>query len=216
MADVADASHFKRESEALSFRALLLGFRAYARSALGERAALDDFREAIRMAVDSGNGNRVTILYNNMTGPLAELRGPAGGRASLRDGIDFARSRGLHAATGYLGLELLLRLVEIGELDEATALIAELRPGLEAGGSVRDLGWLRYVEQRVLALRGDRDLLERDLASESEDIPRARTRRSSSPGSPGWRSPTRSSAGPIDGRGPGSSRTSVSPPDQIP
>jgi class 3 adenylate cyclase/tetratricopeptide (TPR) repeat protein len=171
-ADVADAAHFKRESEALSFRALLLGFRAYARSALGERAALDDFREAIRMAVDSGNGNRVTILYNNMTGPLASYEGPQAAARHVRDGIDFARSRGLHGATGYLSLELLLRLVEIGELDEATALIAELRPGLEAGGSVRDLGWLRYVEQRVLALRGDRDLLERDLASESEDIPR--------------------------------------------
>src|SRR6185436_16713424 len=97
--------------------------------------------------------------------------GPQAAARHVRDGVEFARSRGLHAATGYLSLELLLRLVEIGELDEAATLIAELRPGLEAGGSVRDLGWLRYIERRVLALRGDRDLLERDLASESEDVP---------------------------------------------
>ena len=57
---VADAAPFKRESEGLSFRALALGFRAYARSSLGERAALDDFREAIRMAIQAGNGKRVT------------------------------------------------------------------------------------------------------------------------------------------------------------
>ena len=139
---VADAAPFKREFEGLSFRSLVLGFRAYVRSSLGERAALDDFREAIQMAIQAGNGKRVTILYNNMAGPVASYEGPRAAAQLLREASDFARSRGLHAATGYLGLELLLRLVEIGELDEATALIAELRPGLEAGGSVRDLGWL--------------------------------------------------------------------------
>ena len=94
-ADVADAARFERESEALSFRALVMGFRAYVRSALGERAALDDFREAIRMAVDSGNGNRVATLYNNMAGSLASYEGPQAAARHVRDGIEFARSRGL-------------------------------------------------------------------------------------------------------------------------
>jgi class 3 adenylate cyclase/tetratricopeptide (TPR) repeat protein len=171
-ASVADAARFKRESEALSFRALLTGFRAYVRSSLGDRAALADFREAIRMAVDSGNGNRVAILYNNMAGLLASYEGSEAAVRHVREGIDFARSRGLQAATGYLSLELLVRLVEIGELDEASALIAELRPGFEAGRAVRDLCWLQSVEWRVLALRGEADLLERNLASKSEDVPR--------------------------------------------
>ena len=73
---VADAAPFKRESEGLSFRALVLGFRAYVRSSLGERAALDDFRDAIRMAIQAGNGKRVTILYNNLASPLASYEGP--------------------------------------------------------------------------------------------------------------------------------------------
>jgi class 3 adenylate cyclase len=164
-AAVADAAPFKRDSEGLSFRALVLGFRAYVRSYLGERAALDDFREAIRMAIDAGNGSRVATLYNNMAGPLASYEGPRAATQLLREGIDFATTKGLRAATGYLNAELLLRLVEIGELDEATALIAQLRLELEAGGSIRDLAWVRYVERCVLAVRGETAAIERDLVS---------------------------------------------------
>jgi tetratricopeptide (TPR) repeat protein len=151
---VADVAHFKRDTDSLSFRSMALGFRAYARSTIGERAALDDFREAIRMALEAGNGNRVTILYNNMAGPLASFEGPTAATQLLREALDFASARGLRGATGYLKLELLLRLMENGELDQSTALIDELRPEFEAGGSVRDLAWLRYVEARLIALRG--------------------------------------------------------------
>ena len=136
---VADAAPFKRESEGLSFRALASGFRAYARSSIGERAALDDFREAIRMAIQAGNGKRVAILYHNLASPLASYEGPRAAVQLLREAIDFAAARGLRAASGYLMLELLLRLVETGEIDETVATIARLRPELEAGGSVRDL-----------------------------------------------------------------------------
>jgi class 3 adenylate cyclase/tetratricopeptide (TPR) repeat protein len=167
-AAIADAAPFKRASEALSFRALVLGFRAYVRSNLGERAALDDFREAIRMAIEAGNANRVATLYNNMAGPLASYEGPQPAARLLREGIDFATTKGLRAATGFLNAELLLRLVEIGDLDEATDLIARLRPELEAGGSVRDLAWVRYVELFVLALRGETAEIERDLGPLSE------------------------------------------------
>ena len=170
---VADAAPFKRESEGLSFRALALGFRAYARSSLGERAALDDFREAIRMAIQAGNGKRVTILYHNLASPLASYEGPRAAVQLLREAIDFAAARGLRAASGYLMLELLLRLVETGEIDETVAFIARLRPELEAGGSVRDLDSLSYIEVRVLALRGEAGVLKDRLPSLSETVTRA-------------------------------------------
>ena len=125
------------------------------------------------MAIQAGNGKRVTILYHNLASPLASYEGPRAAVQLLREAIDFAAARGLRAASGYLMLELLLRLVEIGEIDEAVAFIARLRPELEAGGSVRDLDSLSYIEVRVLALRGEAGVLKDRLPSLSETVTRA-------------------------------------------
>ena len=53
-----------------------LGFRAMARVNLGDRGGLDDFREAIALATEAGQGREVALLHNNLCSGTLAVRGP--------------------------------------------------------------------------------------------------------------------------------------------
>ena len=72
-----------------------LGYRALARCHLGDRGGLDDFREAITLATEAGQGREVALLHNNLAYALTPIDGPVAVQELLQAGIAFAEARGL-------------------------------------------------------------------------------------------------------------------------
>ena len=132
-----------------------LGFRGMARGDLGDPVGLDDFREAIELATEAGQGREVALLHNNLGEALWAFEGPAASLEVTREGIAYAKPRGLTEALDMLNGDAGLKaLVDMGEHEEALALAAEMAPRLEASGDVFDLIGVRAVQVRILALRG--------------------------------------------------------------
>ena len=170
LADVArvDTDHGRPEDAvALANRALALaaelglprparalGERAAARSDLGDPGALPDYREAIDLASEAGQGREVAMLLNNLGWALWHLEGPDASLKILREGIAYAKARGLTEILDALTESLLEVLLDTANHDEALALAAELAPALETSGDVFDLSAVRAVQARILGLRG--------------------------------------------------------------
>ncbi len=72
-----------------------LGYRGLARTDLGDPGGLQDFREAIELATEAGQGREVALLHNNLGMDLWGFEGPAASLEVLRDGIAYAKARGL-------------------------------------------------------------------------------------------------------------------------
>ena len=74
-----------------------LGFRAIARGLLGDPGGLDDFREAIGLATEAGQGTRGGPACTTTSGSsLWTFEGPAAALEVMRAGIAFAQARGPH------------------------------------------------------------------------------------------------------------------------
>ena len=131
-----------------------LGFRAAARCHLGDRGGLDDFREAINLATEAGQGREVGVLHNNLGAALWPVEGPAGRLEVLRAGIAYAQARGLTEIIGNLTAGTVEMLVETGEHEQALTLAAELATQYEAIGATFDLASVRAVHAVILTLRG--------------------------------------------------------------
>ncbi len=132
-----------------------LGSRGWARSSLGDAGGLEDFREAIGLATEAGQGRLVATLQNNLGVQVWGFDGPAASLAVLRDGIAYARARGLTESLDSLMQSAIDALVDIGEHEEVLAIAADLGPRLEANGNVFDLAGIRAVQVKVFALRGE-------------------------------------------------------------
>ena len=116
---------------------------------------MEDFREAIALATEAGQGRLVATLQNNFGVQVWEFDGPAASLAVLREGIAYAKTRGLTESLDSLTQSAIDALVDIGEHDEVLAIAADLGPRLEANGNVFDLAGIRAVQVKVFALRGD-------------------------------------------------------------
>ena len=57
--------------------------------------ACEDFREAIELATEAGQGREVGLLHNNLGSALWGFEGPAASLEVLREGIAYAKARGL-------------------------------------------------------------------------------------------------------------------------
>ena len=79
----------------LDHPARALGYRGLARAALGDPGGLQDYREAIELASQAGQGRDVALLQNNLGVDLLSFEGPAASLAVFREGIAFAGARGL-------------------------------------------------------------------------------------------------------------------------
>jgi class 3 adenylate cyclase/tetratricopeptide (TPR) repeat protein len=131
-----------------------LGYRGLARTNLGDAGGLEDFRDAIELATEAGQGRDVALLYNNLGWSLWSFEGPAASQEVLRDGIAYAKVRGLTEMLDMLTESTLDPLVDTGEHDEALEVAAEAVPRLEASGDVWDRTGIHAVQARILALRG--------------------------------------------------------------
>ena len=142
------------EELGLARPARALGFRGLARAYLGDPGGLQDFREAIDLAIQTGQGREVALLHNNLGWILWSFEGPAASLEVLREGVAYARIRGLTEMVDSLTQSMLDVLVDSGEHDQALALAAEVVPRLETSGDVFDLNGIRAAQARIFALRG--------------------------------------------------------------
>ena len=130
-----------------------LGYRGLARGNLGDVGGLADYREAIELATEAGQGREVALLHNNLGWNLWSFEGPAAALEVYRAGSAYAKPRGLTEMLDPLTMSSLDPLVDTGE-HEALTLAAEIAQRLEASGDVWDLIGVRAARVRVLALRG--------------------------------------------------------------
>jgi class 3 adenylate cyclase/tetratricopeptide (TPR) repeat protein len=133
-----------------------LGFRGSARADLGDAGGLDDFREAIELATDAGQGREVALLHNNMAASMRDFEGPLRSLEVLREGIAYAQPRGLTEVLDGLAENAANALMNTGEHEEALAVAAEMAVRLEASGHVFDASSIRVTQLLILALRGRR------------------------------------------------------------
>jgi class 3 adenylate cyclase/tetratricopeptide (TPR) repeat protein len=132
-----------------------LGFRGMARCNLGDPGGVEDYREAIEIATEAGQGREVALLHNNLGIALWAFEGPGVSLEVLRDGIGFAQARGLAEMLDSLMASQFDVLYELGDLDEALEVAARVAERLEASGDVYDLSAVRAAQARIFALRGE-------------------------------------------------------------
>ena len=152
--EVANRSLELAEGLGLPPPARAVGFRGTARASLGDPAGLDDYRRAIELATDAGQGREVALLLNNLAVELWSFEGPVRSLEVVREGIAYAQPRGLTEMLDGLAVNAIGSLTESGEHEEALAAVAEIEPRLEASGNVLELVALRAAQLRILALRG--------------------------------------------------------------
>jgi class 3 adenylate cyclase/tetratricopeptide (TPR) repeat protein len=152
---IADRALVLAEELDRSRPARALGYRGLARADLGDPAGLEDYRGAIELATEAGQGREVAVLHNNLGVTLSAFEGPAASLEVLREGIAYAKPRGLTEMLDSLAQGTLDALVDTGAHEEALILAAELVPRLEASGDVFDLISARAAQARILALRGE-------------------------------------------------------------
>ncbi len=154
---VADQALKLAEELGLPRPARALGYRGYARANLGDPGGIHDYREAIELAIEAGQGREVAVLHNNLGMALWAFEGPAEALAVLHTGIVYATTRGLTEIIDGLTQSSLDALVDLGEHEEVLRVAAEVTPGLEASGDVFDLAGVRGAQTRIFALRGEGD-----------------------------------------------------------
>jgi len=131
-----------------------LGYKGLARCQLGGRGGLDEMREAIVLATQAGQGREVGLLHNNLAAVLGAFEGPAASLQMVREGLAFARPRGLTEITDTLTTGMLDQLVEVGEHEQALELADQLAAQLETSGDTMGLAAVRAAETLILTLRG--------------------------------------------------------------
>ena len=110
-----------------------LARRGGARLELGDRRGLDDLRSAITLATAAGQGREAAMNHAFLGDYLAVIDGRASAVDVLRDGVAFARGRGLAGAARLLSVSLGASLVDVGKLDEAEAMTSATLHELEVG-----------------------------------------------------------------------------------
>jgi tetratricopeptide (TPR) repeat protein len=111
-------------------------------------------REALELAIESGQSREAAILYNNLGIELMDFDGPAAALELYQQGLRFAESRGLTEMALGIGASRLSALSEAGQLDEALDGAVLLAERAEAAGDMFDLVEARSVQVFVLSMRG--------------------------------------------------------------
>jgi predicted ATPase/DNA-binding SARP family transcriptional activator len=96
-----------------------LQHRGFSRWELGDRGALDDLQEALRIGLESGLGDDTAAAYINLGDVTWWAEGPAAGLAIYEAGIDFSARRGLTLREQWLRAETVWVLFELGRWDDA-------------------------------------------------------------------------------------------------
>ncbi len=110
-----------------------LDYLGLARCDLGDPTGLTDYREALTIATDAGQGHEAAVIYANLGETLSMFEGPVAALELLRQGIAFAQARGVTSLVKYITPSTLDPLFDCGELDEALELAASIADRLEDG-----------------------------------------------------------------------------------
>jgi tetratricopeptide (TPR) repeat protein len=127
--------------------------RGSARVELGDAGGLDDLRRAIDLATERGEGWEGASAYNNYASAIARLRGPAEAIEAYREGILFARSRGMTYYAITMAGGRLVELMQLGRFDDILHDVAALASGRDADAVV-PLMEVHVATATTLALRG--------------------------------------------------------------
>jgi class 3 adenylate cyclase/tetratricopeptide (TPR) repeat protein len=131
-----------------------LGYRGLARCELGDAGGLDDMRQALRIAIDAGQGREAGTLYNNLGRTIWGYEGPTVALEIYREGIDFDRARGLDALAVWCEGSSLDVLIDLGELEEAIIASRRVAEAAERESVIPSLITARAVQARGFSLRG--------------------------------------------------------------
>ena len=131
-----------------------LGYRGLARCELGDREGLADMRDALRIAIETGDGREAGLLYNNLGRSLWVFDGPVAAVELYRQGLAFDESRGMTGLAVWIESGSLDSLADTAELDEVVAAATRLAERTEATGQVPPRITSLAVLARVFALRG--------------------------------------------------------------
>jgi class 3 adenylate cyclase/tetratricopeptide (TPR) repeat protein len=135
-----------------------LGYRAMARCAAGDPGGLDDYREAIVIAGEAGQGREGAVLRANLSSDLFGFEGALAATRTATEAIEYSQARGLSEMVSSIRASTMFNAFALGELEEALTVIRELASQFESSGAVVTLVWCRSVEAQIQVLRGQAPL----------------------------------------------------------
>jgi class 3 adenylate cyclase/tetratricopeptide (TPR) repeat protein len=103
-----------------------LGTRGAARGELGDPGGVADLEEALQKSLGLGHGRLSAICYNDLAELLKTSEGPGRALDLLREGIEFARRRGMTEFAVFMQSNVAEVLCRLGEWDESLELAAEV------------------------------------------------------------------------------------------
>ncbi|MDP9260194.1 MAG: AAA family ATPase [Actinomycetota bacterium] len=130
-----------------------VGYRGLARCDLGDAAGLEDFREAIALATEVGQGREAGVIYANFGETLWAFEGAVAALEAMRSGIAFAQDRGLAETVTYITGSTLDPLFGHGAFDEALEVAAAIVERSENTDITAQVN-ARAAQARILSLRG--------------------------------------------------------------
>ncbi|MFY9914774.1 MAG: AAA family ATPase [Nocardioidaceae bacterium] len=131
-----------------------LGHRGLARCNLGDSGGLQDFREALELAVQAGQGRTAGMLYNNIGVNIRNYEGPVSALDIFKEGLGFAAVRGLEETALAIRTSALPAMLFTGDLEGALTAASELAVHAERAGDELDLIEIRGVQALVLTYCG--------------------------------------------------------------
>ena len=130
-----------------------LGYLGFARCDLGDMAGLEDFREAIALATEAGQGREAGVIYGNFGETLWAVEGAVAALEAMRSGIAFAQDRGLAETVTYITGSTLDPLFGNGAFDEALDVAAAIADRSENADVTAQVN-AGAARARILSLRG--------------------------------------------------------------
>lgn len=127
-----------------------LGYLAIAKSVLGDPRCLDDFREAIALAVEAGDGRTAGSMHNNYAIWLKNFEGPAAALGAFTQAAEFSNARGLWELVLGIRAGMPPTMIDLGRPEDALRECDLIRPQAEAVGDDFDL--IEILSSRALAL----------------------------------------------------------------
>jgi tetratricopeptide (TPR) repeat protein len=136
-------------------RVLALELRGSARNHLGDVRALDDLRQALGLARETGVARLIGRVANNMAEEQWPVEGPAAALRTLAVGIDVTERRGLGRIAKWLRATGLGLYWDQGDWDELLRSAAELGEWARSQGEQSLAVWSALRRAQVLLQRGD-------------------------------------------------------------
>jgi class 3 adenylate cyclase/tetratricopeptide (TPR) repeat protein len=132
-----------------------LGYRGFARGALGSPDGLVDMERALAVLVERGAGRDAAILQNNLAIARYPLQGPSRSLEDFARGIAFCEERGLREPVAQLESNVPGLLAELGRMEEALEEVDRLASILEERGDLYTLIEVRSVALACRLARGE-------------------------------------------------------------